>query len=269
MPDIILPKIIKAGVYDAATIHKDCIETRNRNVSVFEIELPISKGGTSFINQSQHDISPTHIICGKPGQVRHTHLPFRCRFIHLILKDEFLKNLILSFPDFIDIGDNTKKFKRIFAEIVQAYNFPTSNHELYLGGKTLQLLYMLSNQITEIKNSAFKNNKIVSDGIAYMDKHFTENITLQEVADFIGINPIYFHQVFTNTMGKTTPHDYITNKRIDMAKKLLVTSLDSLADIAYQTGFSSQSYFGQVFKKKVNMTPREYRNANYMKYPEK
>lgn len=269
MANIILPQIINAGLYDASAIHKNRIETPERRVSVFEIELPYTECGVSYINNRQYNISPNHIICGKPGQLRHTRLPFKCRFIHLILEDEYLKTLVFSFPDYIDVSDNTKKYKRLFDEIIHVYKFPSDNHELYIGGKILQLLYMLSHKVTLIENANINSKDIVTRGIAFIDEHFTENITLNDIADSLGISPIYFHQMFSRAMGRTTPSNYILNKRINLAKKLLITSTLTLAEIAYQTGFSSQSYFGQVFKRKTNMTPHEYRKINFSRYPEK
>lgn len=270
MANIILPQIINAGIYDAAAVHKNQPETPKRHVSVFEIELPFYEGGLSFINEKKYEISPHHIICGKPGQIRHTRLPFKCSFIHLTLEDNYLKQVVSSFPDYMDVGDNIKKYRRLFREIISAFTFPTDNYELYLGGKILQLLYMLNLKSTSAENDGATNNKdIVAQGITYINEHFTENITLNDIASALSISPIYFHQTFSRAMGKKTPFDYILNKRIDLAKKLLVSSTYSLAEIAYKCGFSSQSYFGQVFKKKTNITPYEYRKTNYLKYPEK
>lgn len=269
MANIILPQIVNAGIYDAATIHKNRLETPERRVSVFEIELPITKGGISFVNKIQYDISPNHIICGKPGQIRHTRLPFKCRFIHLIIEDDSLKKLVHSFPDYIDVSDKIKKYKSLFDEIISTYIFPSNNYELYLGSKILQLLYMLSHKVALIESAKANSNDIVNQGIVYMNEHFTENITLKDIADSLGISPIYFHQLFSRSMGQTTPSNYILNKRINLAKKLLITSTLTLSEIAYETGFSSQSYFGQVFKRKTNMTPLEYRKTHYSKYPEK
>lgn len=269
MTDIILPHIVNAGIYDAALIHKNRSETPDRRVSVFEIELPVDKGGVSFINQKTYDISPNHIICGKPGQIRHTRLPFKCSFIHLIVEDSFLKQIVSTFPDYIDISNHQKKYQCLFSEIISAFSFPSNNYELYLGGKLLQLLYMLSCEASSAENAGDGGKDIVMRGIAYMDDHFTEDITLNDIAKSLNLSPIYFHQKFSHAMGRTTPYNYILNKRIDLAKKLLASSTITLAEIAFQCGFSSQSYFGQVFKRKTNMTPYEYRKIYYMKYPEK
>ena len=62
MANIILPQIINAGIYDAATIHKNHLETPERRVSVFEIELPYTEGGVSYINNHQYNISAKSYI---------------------------------------------------------------------------------------------------------------------------------------------------------------------------------------------------------------
>lgn len=264
-----IPKIINAGIYDATVIHKNRAETKKRRVSVLEIELPFVTGGIAYIDQNQYNISPNHIICAKPGQIRHTRFPFKCSFIHLMFEDTFSKQLLSSFPDQIDISNNINKYICLFSEIIRTFNFPSKNYELYLGSKTLQLLYMLSLETTSDEYPSENDNNIIARSIAYMDEHFTEKITLKDIANSVCLSPIYFHQMFSQAMCKKTPSDYILNKRIDLAKKLLVSSPKSLSEIAFFCGFSSQSYFGQVFKQKTNMTPYEYRKINYSRYPEK
>lgn len=80
-----IPQIINAGVYDAAVKYRNCTESKPQKVVVFEIELPLENGVSSYIDRRQYPITDDHIICAKPGQLRHTRLPFRCYFIHLMV----------------------------------------------------------------------------------------------------------------------------------------------------------------------------------------
>ena len=67
MSELILPKIVNAGIYDASTAHKNKTETRTRRVSLFELEIPMENGGVSHINDMEYPILADHVICGKPG----------------------------------------------------------------------------------------------------------------------------------------------------------------------------------------------------------
>ena len=57
-----------------------------------------------------------------------------------------------------------------------------------------------------------------------------------------------------------SPINYLTDRRLEACKELLVSSNLSVAQVATSVGFSSQSYFSQIFRKKTGMTPRQYRS---------
>ncbi len=94
----------------------------------------------------------------------------------------------------------------------------------------------------------------------YIDEHFTENITLQKLSELTYLNKYYLVHSFKEYNG-TSPINYLINKRINEAKQLLETTNHSIAKIAIAVGFSSQSYFSQVFKRETGLTPNEWRKA--------
>ena len=63
-----------------------------------------------------------------------------------------------------------------------------------------------------------------------------------------------------------TLREYVEDRRIRKAVNLLVETDLTLSEIAYECGFSSQSYFSYAFKKKMNLTPREYAKEIYNRY---
>ena len=99
----------------------------------------------------------------------------------------------------------------------------------------------------------------------YIKENLTENLTLENVAKAMSISPIHFHNTFKTAVGKTL-RVYIEEQRIKRATNLLLTTNFSLTQIAYDCGFSSQSYFSYVFKRKMKVTPREYVREIYNKY---
>lgn len=94
----------------------------------------------------------------------------------------------------------------------------------------------------------------------YIEEHFTENITLQKLSELTYLNKYYLVHSFKEYNG-TSPINYLINKRISESKHLLETTNHSVAKIAAMVGFSSQSYFSQVFKRETNMTPNEWRKT--------
>lgn len=94
----------------------------------------------------------------------------------------------------------------------------------------------------------------------YIDEHFTENITLQKLSELTYLNKYYLVHSFKEYNG-TSPINYLITRRINEAKHLLETTNHSVAKIASAVGFSSQSYFSQVFKRETDMTPNEWRKT--------
>lgn len=92
----------------------------------------------------------------------------------------------------------------------------------------------------------------------YLDEHFTEDITLQTLSDLTYLNKYYLVHAFKNYKG-TSPINYLIEKRISEACHLLENTNYPISKIATLVGFSSQSYFSQVFRKEMHVTPNTYR----------
>lgn len=99
---------------------------------------------------------------------------------------------------------------------------------------------------------------ILRKAIIYMNQHLEDDISLEEVASYVGLSPTYFSRLFSNDM-KMTYIEYLTKIRIEESKKFLVDTKESISDIALRLGFSDQSYFSKVFKKVEGITPGKYR----------
>lgn len=94
----------------------------------------------------------------------------------------------------------------------------------------------------------------------YLNDHFTENITLQTLSDTTYLNKYYLVHSFKNYKG-ISPINFTIEKRINVSKHLLETSNYPISKISSMVGFSSQSYYSQVFRKETGMTPNEYRKS--------
>lgn len=96
----------------------------------------------------------------------------------------------------------------------------------------------------------------------YIDSHFNEKITLEEVAQKTNLHPCYLAALFKNETGETFGN-YLTERRIETAKVLIAKTDYSFTQIACSLAFCSQSHFIQVFKKHTGHTPRQYRMKYY------
>jgi two-component system, response regulator YesN len=92
----------------------------------------------------------------------------------------------------------------------------------------------------------------------YIDEHYHHPLTLEEVAEYVGISPYYFSKLFKDRFGMTFI-DYVTEVRIAHAKKEMADPNKSLKEICFLVGYNDPNYFSRVFKKHTGMSPTEYR----------
>lgn len=95
----------------------------------------------------------------------------------------------------------------------------------------------------------------------YINNHYQEDITLELLSEKTYMNKFYLVHAFKQYKG-VSPINYLIRLRVQQAKELLETTNYSIAQISDSCGFSSQSYFSQVFKKACGMTPNAYRKSS-------
>ncbi len=94
----------------------------------------------------------------------------------------------------------------------------------------------------------------------HIDHHYCEKLNLKQVADIACLSECHFLRYFKATFD-ITPHQYITQKRLEKAQKLLRDSHLSIADISQKIGLDNLSSFSRLFKKHFGIPPEKYRKA--------
>ncbi len=108
-------------------------------------------------------------------------------------------------------------------------------------------------------------NKSVLKVINFIEKHLSEKLDLNMVADSVHYSKYHLHRMFTNTVGLTM-HDYIQRRRLTEAAKLLVFSDNTILDIALHAGYESQQAFHDIFRAMYKQPPNQFRR-NEVFYP--
>lgn len=98
----------------------------------------------------------------------------------------------------------------------------------------------------------------VEEAKHYIETHLAEEVSLEEVADFIGLNPSYFSQLFKQSTAETFVQ-YRTRRRMEKAKKLLQQPQWRITDISGEVGYADHPHFTKTFKKYEGCLPSEYR----------
>ncbi len=92
----------------------------------------------------------------------------------------------------------------------------------------------------------------------YLDEHYSEPIPLEEAAALVAMSKSHFLHFFKQVTGLSFVN-YLNQFRVARAQALLASTDKSIAEVSQEVGFCDQSYFGQVFRKLLGMTPREYK----------
>jgi AraC-like DNA-binding protein len=116
--------------------------------------------------------------------------------------------------------------------------------------------FLASSLYQPLKGS--ENEKRINLVCTYIQKHATENLTIHKVAALIYLSPSAFCKFFKRITGKTFS-DYVNEIRITNVCNDLLATDKQVAEIAYENGFETLTYFNRIFLKKQKMRPSDYR----------
>ena len=125
----------------------------------------------------------------------------------------------------------------------------------------LILKIIRSQQLIPVSINSIRMTKECAQIKEYLDSNYAEHITLDTLTGLTHMNKYYMVHSFTKYAG-LSPIQYLNQTRLKREQHLLKNTNYSISDIASSTGFSSQSYFTQIFRKNFNMTPVKYRQEH-------
>ena len=164
----------------------------------------------------------------------------------------YINNMHLSVAE----ADNEKK--------PESMNIP-GLHEIIAKSETINELNYLLKEVSlsiaaKINNYNNKNIKMVlRKAIDYINEHYNEQLTLNEVAEKIFVSSCYISRMFKKELGKNFV-DYLNGLRLEKAKELLKDPKYKTYEIAELVGIPDAHYFSRLFKKYEGLTPTEYRD---------
>lgn len=124
-----------------------------------------------------------------------------------------------------------------------------------------QFIYITA--IVKPQNSIDYSNKIVRLTREYLEVHYTEDISLEDVASQVNVSPQYFSKLIKKNTGFNFI-DWLSMMRVKKAKELFNSTNLSIKEVCYMIGYKDPNYFSRIFKKRVGMTPSEYiKNSNF------
>ncbi|WP_455950505.1 response regulator transcription factor [Eubacterium sp.] len=170
-------------------------------------------------------------------------------------------------------------FKPLFIILSGYDEFKYAQKALHYGAKdyllkpvrAADILGCINGLIDEYLVTDKENNKnkeiedstpLVREAKEYIQEHYTGNLTVKDVSEKIGISSGYLSTIFNQETGQSFV-DYLNRTRIEHACVYLEQNYLKVYEIAYKVGFQDEKYFTKVFKKIMQLTPKEYINRNY------
>ncbi|UII33517.1 AraC family transcriptional regulator [Fulvivirga ulvae] len=171
---------------------------------------------------------------------------------HVHYANASLKNFL---PLLIDLGTSCASFHALKADMLIRTildNVILENFEAI----------QVSSKLGVVKNSTrvslYKRLSMVR---AWVEQNHASSVTVEKMADVAMLNPYHFLRVFKKTYG-LTPHQYLIEVRLDQAQVLLSARGQSVSSVCHAVGFDSLSSFSRLFKARVGVSPKFYRETN-------
>lgn len=121
----------------------------------------------------------------------------------------------------------------------------------------IEVFQRLAREICQTNNLGIKS--VINHIKQYIDQNYTDNITLNTLAEKFYVNSSYVSRLFKEELGENFI-DYLTGKRMEEAMRLLLSTEMHVYEISEKIGYGNPKYFSQLFKKYTGMSPREYRD---------
>lgn len=156
-----------------------------------------------------------------------------------------------------DLRENMKDEMIYIAEHHNATPFHLMGH-LYLF-----IDYLSRSSSSQITASGRVRDFYIKEALNYIEQNFQNDISVENIASFCGLNRTYFGRIFKETVGKS-PQQFLLSYRMAKAAELLKLTELPISDIGNAVGYPNQLHFSRAFKNVYGVSPREWRNKNQM-----
>ena len=133
-------------------------------------------------------------------------------------------------------------------------------HAVEMTGRLYTMLAIFMHGSSKISNKS-TTVTYVQKGVEYISANYSYNITIEDIADYVGLSRSHLFRSFEAVLGQS-PKEYLTEFRMKQACYLLEHSSLSITAIANSIGFDNSLYFSKTFHKWKDMSPKEYRKQH-------
>ena len=141
----------------------------------------------------------------------------------------------------------------------QFFSIRNFSASLEANSRMLHLFARLLETQGDIKKLTKEEKNLAKDAKNYMDRMYSRDIRIQDVAGILHVHPNYLSTLFRREYDQS-PREYLRKVRMNQAKLLLATTEYSISDISSDVGYTNPFQFSKVFKSCYGISPTEYRN---------
>ncbi len=222
----------------------------------------------TYADEKEYTLHKGDILVVNPDSFHGTFEYHNCVY-NILMIDPIFSHSNGIFPENLRLTEyiQNESVRRLFENVIEAFQDNSSLRTAIIRQSVLTLLiYLYSNYAQEAvsKNYSTGKNRI-KDVIKYINEHYREKLTIDDIAKHIGISKSYLSHEFTKFTGRSII-EHINLTRCQRAQKLIRGGMN-VSEAAAESGFENLSYFTRTYKKQLNILPSEdLKNKQGRKY---
>jgi len=225
----------------------------NVNDSILTYDIPYDLENELFKSVLENEVENKDIIIKENVEGIFSYLFAKNKNLEIYFIKNYVKQLILMLDRTIQkiVLDKkeTQNTEEIFELIDNAVTIDEHKNVL------VNYIDKNNNLISDVKDKKYV--KVIEYAKQYIENNFDKNISLDDVAQHIGLSSNYLSKYFKK-VENINFKDYATNIRIEKAKLLLESGEGNVSEVSEKLGYTDVSYFSYAFKKKTGLSPKEY-----------
>ncbi len=261
--DIIEDAKFLEGLSSYATHSHNCyeiiyIKEGNLSINISDKQYDVKAPSLIFVSKLEQ-----HSLSVKGNAYKRYYLCISPILAGNMIRDYSLLTVLSNRPEdfchILDVSLVEKQMDKIFSDLI----FEHENQLPYSTERQTSLLLELLITIYRLNPNLFSNENDKSISVIWkiqcrLEQNCNEHFTLASLAEEYHMSTCYLSHLFKKVTGYPLMQ-YLTMCRLSLARQLLSESNLSITDIVYNTGFSDSSNFARLFKREMNLTPKEFR----------
>lgn len=211
------------------------IDQRKIHIMLTDIRMPEITGLKLLNLMKEKNRSPVVIVISAYSEFEYAQEALRLGVVNYLLKPISKKKLIEAVEDALAVLAKQER-----AGIIEK---------------------VVDEKIIHASSKMATSQDTIKEAMVYIDHHLKDEINQKDVAAHVHLNPSYFSVLFKEKV-ELTFSEYLTRRRIQRAKELVISTNLPISEIAEESGYKTPKYFIKIFKELEGMTPSTYRKLN-------